>query len=198
MKLLRGKPNLIIEDTSITEDLPSGNESDHRIDTEQQNATQMQTEELITLEEVSILTEKDVRTKLEQLEASIPKVERRKLFTCRKISNHTAISIHKDVLKELKDGKYKMEIAPSDLVDFGGQRSFDMTHQLFIQHKGTFVLMFDGSIGLYKPLKEYPQGIFTAACTCTIKYISNIFLYHRKQFLRSYNVSPYQSLKDLK
>ncbi|VDI27517.1 palmitoyltransferase ZDHHC13/17 [Mytilus galloprovincialis] len=170
LKLLRGKPNLIIEDTPITEDLPSGNESDHIIETEQQNATQMQTEE------VSILTEKDVRTKLEQLEASIPKVERRKLFTSRKISNHTAICIHKDVLKELKDGKYKMEIAPSDLVDFGGQRSFDMTHQLFIQHKGTFVLMFDGSIGLYKPLKEYPQGIFTAASILT-HWVNSILAY---------------------
>ncbi|CAG2195416.1 unnamed protein product [Mytilus edulis] len=158
-----------MEDTLITDDLPNDNKSDHLRDTEQQNATQMQTEELIAVEEVSILTEKDVRTKSEQLKASTPKVERRKLVTCRKISNHTAISIHKDVLKEVKEGKYKMDIAPSDLVDFGGQRSFDMTHQLFIQHKGTFVLMFNGSIGLYKPLKEYPQGTFTAACTCTTK-----------------------------
>ncbi|VDI38043.1 Hypothetical predicted protein [Mytilus galloprovincialis] len=169
LKLLRGKPNLIMEDTLITDDLPNDNKSDHLRDTEQQNATQMQTEELIAVEEVSILTEKDVRTKSEQLKASTPKVERRKLVTCRKISNHTAISIHKDVLKEVKEGKYKMDIAPSDLVDFGGQRSFDMTHQLFIQHKGTFVLMFNGSIGLYKPLKEYPQGNFTAACTCNTK-----------------------------
>ena len=38
------------------------------------------------------------------------------------------------------------EIVPSDLVDFGGQRSFDMTHQLFMRHKGTFVLMFNGKI----------------------------------------------------
>lgn len=167
LKLLRGKPNLIIEDTSITDDLPCANQSDHKSDTEQQNAADMHKEEFINSEKPSILTEKNVRTKLNHMEASKPKVERRKLFTCRKISNHTAVSIHKDVLKELKDGKYKMEIAPSDLVDFGGQRSFDMTHQLFIQHKGTFVLMFDGSIGLYKPLKEYPQGIFTAACTCT-------------------------------
>ncbi|XP_063399233.1 uncharacterized protein LOC134683858 [Mytilus trossulus] len=165
-----------MEDTSTTDDLPNENESGHISDIEQQNPTQMLTEELITLDEVSILTEKDVRTKSEQLEASIPKVELRKLFSCRKISNHTAISIHKDVLKELKDGKYKMEIAPSDLVDFGGQRSFDMTHQLFIQHKGTFVLMFDGSIGLYKPLKEYPQGIFTAASILT-HWVNSILAY---------------------
>ncbi|CAG2242296.1 unnamed protein product [Mytilus edulis] len=55
-----------------------------------------------------------------------------------------------------------MHIAPSDLVDFGGQKSFDMTHQLFIQQKGTFILMFDGRKGLYSELDEYPQGNVTA------------------------------------
>ncbi|VDI45255.1 Hypothetical predicted protein [Mytilus galloprovincialis] len=68
-----------------------------------------------------------------------------------------AFTIQSDILKEIRTGKYKIKIAPSDLVDFGGQRCFDMTHQLFIQHKGTFVLMFDGRYGLYKPLEEYPQ-----------------------------------------
>ncbi|XP_076087743.1 uncharacterized protein LOC143058164 [Mytilus galloprovincialis] len=38
-----------------------------------------------------------------------------------------------------------------------------MTHQLFIQHRGTFILMFDGRKGLYTELEEYPQGNITAA-----------------------------------
>ncbi|CAC5414814.1 unnamed protein product [Mytilus coruscus] len=71
---------------------------------------------------------------------------------------HTAHSIQDDL--SVKDLKH---IAPSDLVDFGGQKSFDMTHQLFIQHRGTFILMFDGRIGLNTKLEEYKQGDVTAA-----------------------------------
>jgi hypothetical protein len=52
------------------------------------------------------------------------------------------------IQEKLRKGTYEIEIAPSDLVDFGGQRSFDMTHQLFMRKKGTFVLMFNGTIDL--------------------------------------------------
>ncbi|XP_063405757.1 uncharacterized protein LOC134689720 [Mytilus trossulus] len=76
---------------------------------------------------------------------------------------HTAHSIQDDLLEKIRKSTYIMNIAPSDLVDFGGQRSFDMTHQLFIQHRGTFILMFDGRKGLYTKLTEYPQGDVTAA-----------------------------------
>ncbi|VDI03767.1 Hypothetical predicted protein [Mytilus galloprovincialis] len=65
-----------------------------------------------------------------------------------------------EILEEIKSGQYKIKIAPSDLVDFGGQRSYDMTHQLFVQHGGTFVVMFDGSKEFQEPLKEYPTGDF--------------------------------------
>ncbi|XP_052066348.1 uncharacterized protein LOC127705994 [Mytilus californianus] len=125
---------------------------------------------------MSTETEKSNITKLKNQEASKPEGEQRKSFQRRQVSDYTALSIHKDVLKELKDGKFNMEIAPSDLVDFGGQRSFDMTHQLFIQQKGTFVLMFDGSIGLYEPLKEYPQGNFTAASILT-HWVNSVLAY---------------------
>lgn len=77
---------------------------------------------------------------------------------------HTAHSIQQDILDKIKERSYVMNIAPSDLVDFGGQKSFDMTHQLFIQHKGTFILMFDGRKGLNTALDEYPQGNVTAGC----------------------------------
>ncbi|XP_076100321.1 uncharacterized protein LOC143069527 [Mytilus galloprovincialis] len=71
-------------------------------------------------------------------------------------------SIQEDMRQEILEGNYKMAIAPSDLVDFGGQKSYDMTHQLFIQCKGTFVLMFDGRYGLYDALVEYkPKKITT-------------------------------------
>ncbi|XP_052075440.1 uncharacterized protein LOC127712877 [Mytilus californianus] len=69
-----------------------------------------------------------------------------------------AYAVRDDILKEVKSGQYKIKIAPSDLVDFGGQRSYDMTHQLFVQHGGTFVVMFDGSRDFHEPLKEYPTG----------------------------------------
>ena len=52
------------------------------------------------------------------------------------MSRQSYIIIHNAIKEELKKGYYKVNIAPSDLVDFGGQRSFDMTHQLFIQRKG--------------------------------------------------------------
>ncbi|CAC5358824.1 unnamed protein product [Mytilus coruscus] len=69
-----------------------------------------------------------------------------------------AYAVHDDILKEVESGQYKVKIAPSDLVDFGGQRSYDMTHQLFVQHGGTFVVMFDGSKDFQEPLTEYPTG----------------------------------------
>ncbi|XP_071177448.1 uncharacterized protein [Mytilus edulis] len=75
-----------------------------------------------------------------------------------KMTKIEAYAIHDDILKEVKSGQYKIKIAPSDLVDFGGQRSYDMTHQLFVQHGGTFVVMFDGSKDFHEPLKEYPTG----------------------------------------
>lgn len=82
--------------------------------------------------------------------------------TLPKIKQQTASSIQSNVLQEIRDGTYKIRVAPSDLVDFGGQRSFDMTHQLFIQHRGSFVLMFDGRYGLHSKLTEYQEGFITA------------------------------------
>ena len=81
-----------------------------------------------------------------------------------KLSKQSSFTIHKDIKEELRKGNYKVNIAPSDLVDFGGQKSFDMTHQLFIQRKGEFILMFDGRYDLCDPLPEYPQGDVTTEC----------------------------------
>ncbi|VDI49473.1 Hypothetical predicted protein [Mytilus galloprovincialis] len=92
---------------------------------------------------------------------------------------HTAHSIQDDLLEKIKKGTNIMNIAPSDLVDFGGQKSFDMTHQLFIQHRGTFILMFDGRKGLYTVLTEYPQGDVTAASILE-HWINSVLTYCNK------------------
>jgi hypothetical protein len=68
------------------------------------------------------------------------------------MSKQSYITIHKDIKEELRKANYKVHIAPSDLVDFGGQTSFDMRHQLFIQHKGEFILMSNGIFYLCDPL----------------------------------------------
>jgi hypothetical protein len=81
-----------------------------------------------------------------------------------KMSKQSYITIHEDIKEELRKGNYEVNIAPSDLVDFGGQKSFDMTHQLFIQHKGEFILMLNGRFDLCDPLPEYPQGDVTTEC----------------------------------
>lgn len=80
------------------------------------------------------------------------------------MSKQSYITIHEDIKEELRKGNYKVNIAPSDLIDFGGQKSFDMTHQLFMQHKGEYILMFNGRFDLCDPLPEYPQGDVTTEC----------------------------------
>jgi len=81
-----------------------------------------------------------------------------------KMSKQSYITIHEDIKEELRKGNYKVNIAPSDLIDFGGQKSFDMTHQLFIQHKGEYILMFNGRYDFCDSLPEYPQGDVTTEC----------------------------------
>ena len=81
-----------------------------------------------------------------------------------KMLKQSYITIHEDIKEELRKGNYKVNIAPSDLVDFGGQNSFDMTHQLFIQHKGEYILMFDGRYDFCDHLPEYPQEEVTTKC----------------------------------
>ncbi|CAG2241833.1 unnamed protein product [Mytilus edulis] len=87
-----------------------------------------------------------------------PKIKNTPSISLPKMKKIEAYTVHDDILKEVKSGQYQIKIAPSDLVDFGGQRSYDMTHQLFVQHGGTFVIMFDGSRDFNEPLKEYPMG----------------------------------------
>jgi len=86
------------------------------------------------------------------------------LLQDQKMPKQSYITIHEDIKEELRKGNYKVNIAPSDLIDFGGQKSFDMTHQLFIQHKGEYILMFNGRFDFCDPLPEFPQGDVNTEC----------------------------------
>ena len=94
-----------------------------------------------------------------------------------KMSVQSHITIHEDIKEEIRKGNYKVYIAPSDLVDFGGQKSFDMTHQLFIQRKGQFILMFNGRFDLCDPLPEYPQGNVTTECKLVYICVLSFLIY---------------------
>ncbi|VDI76439.1 Hypothetical predicted protein [Mytilus galloprovincialis] len=54
-------------------------------------------------------------------------------------------------------GQYEMVIVPIDLWDFGGQKIYHLTHQLFITSRGTFLLIFNGSIGVHEDIPEYTE-----------------------------------------
>ncbi|CAC5398856.1 unnamed protein product [Mytilus coruscus] len=62
--------------------------------------------------------------------------------------------INEMIITSLKEGKYKQKIIPIDLWDFGGQKDYYMTHQLFITSRGIFVLVFNGSLDLNKDMPD--------------------------------------------
>ncbi|XP_071178329.1 uncharacterized protein [Mytilus edulis] len=110
--------------------------------------------------EVSVSTEDDIGEYevLSREQFSTSEMNNTSSISLPNVKTVEAYAVHDDILKEVESGQYKVKIAPSDLVDFGGQRSYDMTHQLFVQHGGTFVVMFDGSRDFQEPLTEYPTG----------------------------------------
>ncbi|XP_076088739.1 uncharacterized protein LOC143059137 [Mytilus galloprovincialis] len=58
------------------------------------------------------------------------------------------------VLSAVKDGEYKMKLVPIDLWDFGGQKIYYMTHQLFISSRGIFIIIFNGSKEIHKEMSD--------------------------------------------
>ncbi|XP_076083275.1 uncharacterized protein LOC143054232 [Mytilus galloprovincialis] len=163
---------LILGNPEIKEQYRLETESSKRqTDDEQAHESQDVPESKITQNEINnLMKNQQQRTTMatskqtpydgHQSKSSKPSLEMFTSFLKPKI--HTANSIQYKLANEGKKDTYIMNIAPSDLVDFGGQKSFDMTHQLFIQHRGTFVLMFDGRKGLNTKLDEYLQGDVTA------------------------------------
>ncbi|CAC5403822.1 unnamed protein product [Mytilus coruscus] len=63
--------------------------------------------------------------------------------------------IHQLVVKAVNEAKYKQMIIPIDIWDFGGQKDYYMTHQLFITSRGIFVLMFNGSVDIHKHMPDF-------------------------------------------
>ncbi|XP_071124203.1 uncharacterized protein [Mytilus edulis] len=78
------------------------------------------------------------------------------------ISGMSHEKIHELLVKAVEEGKYKEIIVPIDIWDFGGQKDYYMTHQLFITSRGIFVLMFNGCIDLnkYMPDLKFLPGHF--------------------------------------
>lgn len=73
----------------------------------------------------------------------------------------TSRKIQTNLLEKMRSGNFKRDKVPCDIVDFGGQRAFDTTHQLFIHHRGLILLMFNGSKDLNKNLNEYEENVTT-------------------------------------
>lgn len=168
-KILRGKPNVydqyehkINQQTMHTHSYHSQAEwinksssaSSIIVEVQCKMSTEVQTHQVLT--KCSELMTEDVGTKVSNKGMSAEPNEIKSL-------DLQTMQLQTSILQEVRDRKYKIKIAPSDLIDFGGQKSYDMTHQLFIQHRGSFLLMFDGRFGLHNQLNEYPEGV-TAAC----------------------------------
>lgn len=91
-------------------------------------------------------------------------------------SNMSPDKIHKLIIRAVKEGKYRQMVVPIDIWDFGGQKDYYMTHQLFITSRGIFVLMFNGSVNLHKHMPDlsFLPGHFgkpTVAGTVIVLYI---------------------------
>ncbi|VDI02013.1 Hypothetical predicted protein [Mytilus galloprovincialis] len=73
-------------------------------------------------------------------------------LTAKDISEEEIIQL---IRSECNKGNYEMVIVPIDLWDFGGQKIYHLTHQLFISSRGTFVLIFNGSKGINEEIPDY-------------------------------------------
>lgn len=81
--------------------------------------------------------------------------------------------IFKLVLQACKNGQYKMKLVPIDLWDFGGQKIYYMTHQLFISSRGIYIIIFNGSKDINKDISDlsYLPGQYGKRTTAgNIKY----------------------------
>ncbi|VDH98995.1 Hypothetical predicted protein [Mytilus galloprovincialis] len=73
-------------------------------------------------------------------------------LTAKDISEEEIIQL---IRSECNKGNYEMVIVPIDLWDFGGQKIYHLTHQLFISSRGTFLLIFNGSKGINEEIPDY-------------------------------------------
>ncbi|XP_071181291.1 uncharacterized protein [Mytilus edulis] len=107
----------------------------------------------------------DLKTKQESSTAIHPKKDRSKSTNpvrekfkeklMKEVANELSHNkLHEMVISSIREGKYKQKIIPIDIWDFGGQKDYYMTHQLFITSRGIFVLVFNGSLNLHKHMPD--------------------------------------------
>ena len=104
-------------------------------------------------QEVTLNVESDQISKIERSQESSMQVDPKKEDKNQKaaMTNEEVMNL---VLEACKKGEYRMKIVPIDLWDFGGQKIYYMTHQLFISSRGTFVIIFNGSLDINKDLPD--------------------------------------------
>ncbi|CAC5412535.1 unnamed protein product [Mytilus coruscus] len=94
--------------------------------------------------------------------------------TSRKDSPKTVEISDDDIIKlvrsECMKGNYEMTIVPIDLWDFGGQKIYHMTHQLFITSRGTFVLIFNGG----ERINEEDGAYLVHWVNCVLTYCTTL------------------------
>ncbi|XP_052096542.1 uncharacterized protein LOC127731746 [Mytilus californianus] len=91
-----------------------------------------------------------------------PDDTRAKMEDTKRDENLTAIDMsEQDIIKLVRSqchkGDYEMVIVPIDLWDFGGQKIYHMTHQLFVTSRGTFLLIFNGSKDIHEDIPDYTE-----------------------------------------
>ncbi|CAG2254618.1 unnamed protein product [Mytilus edulis] len=100
-----------------------------------------------TLTLLHIVTLDDRREQMEE-------TKRDKNLTTMDMSGEDIIKL---VRSQCHKGHYEMVIVPIDLWDFGGQKIYHMTHQLFITSRGTFLLIFNGSKDIHCEIPDYTE-----------------------------------------
>ncbi|XP_071148016.1 uncharacterized protein [Mytilus edulis] len=93
--------------------------------------------------------------------------------------------IHQQVVEAITDGKYKQTVIPIDIWDFGGQKDYHMTHQLFITSRGIFVLMFNGSNDLKKARRDLAflsghSAKHSSVAVYLIHWVNSILTYSKR------------------
>ncbi|CAC5398251.1 unnamed protein product [Mytilus coruscus] len=171
-RILRGQPN-ILQTASKSSVKKSSSRVRKFFDKITKSKRNVVTEDVNDIEFICVqTTEKSVENSLSLVKPKEAKQIVHKGRECKQeqpfdipdVSTLDHYTVREDIMEEVRKGRYIIDIAPSDLVDFGGQRSYDMTHQLFVQHQGSFIIMFNGRYGLHEPLNEYPQGDVTSKC----------------------------------
>jgi hypothetical protein len=131
-KVLRGQPDMKQEKypSNYGESLPERRKILRHLPTTTKMRTSMKhpaaKSKAILFEKTDTALVKGARNKDTHKGLSKPQLQ------AQKMSTQSYITIHKEIKEEVRKINYKVDIAPSDLVDFGGQNSFDMTTNIIL------------------------------------------------------------------